>query len=316
MYVYKTITIPLAAELMKVMVSTALFSHEYVKSDGKMYVDYRYTTVLMAAIPAFLYFITNNINFVIIRELGASNFQLLNNLKILTTAIFFCSIMRVNLSGLQWRMLLLLTIGCITSQFDHKRGDQGVLVGSIFGYGLKILNSCLTAIASVYCEKFLKHVPNSFHFQNLLLYTWGAVFAMCSILIEGEIFTSGTYIFRGHTCSTFLLICSYAFGGIATSGVLKYLDNIAKTIATSGSSFLVAFICVARFKEQFRIELIWGCLIASVAVDVYYNGELHLRKGKKTTVNLPLNLTVLNSSDAEVRKKERDVPEMNTLVLN
>ena len=95
MYVYKTVTVPLAAEVMKVMVSTALFSHEYGKSDGKMYVDCRYTTVLMAAIPAFLYFITNNINFIIIRELGASNFQLLNNLKILTTGIFFCLIMKV-----------------------------------------------------------------------------------------------------------------------------------------------------------------------------------------------------------------------------
>lgn len=43
----------------------------------------------MAAVPALMYFISNNLNFVIIKELGPTNFQLLNNLKILATAIFF-----------------------------------------------------------------------------------------------------------------------------------------------------------------------------------------------------------------------------------
>jgi len=282
-YKYKTMTVPLFAELGKLGVSILLFFTAYVQSNGKMLVEFSHRTVFTAAVPGALYFLSNNLNFIIIRELGASNFQLLNNLKVLTTAFFFRLIMKVDLNGLQWRMLLLLTIGCLVSQ-SNQRSGQHFLIGSVLGYTLKIINSCLTAIGSVYCEKFLKHIPNNFHFQNILLYAWGSLFAIFALLIEGEIFSDGMIIVRGHTWLTFLLICSYTFGGIATSAVIKYLDSIAKTFAATGSSFLVATVSIVKLWEPFRIELIWGSLIAGVAVDVYYHGELLLDK-KKMSIN-------------------------------
>ena len=114
-YKYKTMTVPLFAELGKLGVSILLLFTAYVQSNGKMLVEFSHRTVFTAAVPGALYFLSNNLNFIIIRELGASNFQLLNNLKILTTAFFFRLIMKVDLNGLQWRMLLLLTIGCLVS---------------------------------------------------------------------------------------------------------------------------------------------------------------------------------------------------------
>ena len=111
-YAYKTVTIPFFAEVTKLALSSTLFYNDYVQSNGQLKIERSSQTVLTAAVPALLYFISNNLNFIIIRELGATNFQLLNNLKILTTAIFFRIIMKVDLNKLQWRMLVLLTIGC------------------------------------------------------------------------------------------------------------------------------------------------------------------------------------------------------------
>jgi len=62
--------------------------------------------------------------------------------------------------------------------------------------------------------------------------------------------------------------------------VMKYLDNIAKTFAATGAMFIVATLSIVKFGEPFRIELVLGCLIAAVAVDVYYHGESLLDKKK------------------------------------
>lgn len=65
---------------------------------------------------ALLYFVSNNLNFIIIRELDPVAFQILNNLKILTTALLYRFMMKVELSPLQWRMLLVLTGSSVLSQ--------------------------------------------------------------------------------------------------------------------------------------------------------------------------------------------------------
>jgi len=281
-YAYKTVTIPFFAEWTKLLLSSSFLYNDYISSNRSITLERSHTTIMTAAVPALLYFVSNNLNFIIIRELGATNFQLLNNLKILTTAIFFRLIMKVDLNKLQWRMLILLTIGCTVSQLGQGYGKDGnKFVGSALGYGLKICNACLTALSSVFCEKFLKHLPNNFHFQNVLLYGWGVIFTTCSIFADGELFAKGAdALFRGHTALTFMLICNYAFVGIATSGVMKYLDNIAKTFAATGAMFIVATLSIVKFGEPFRVELVLGCLIAAVAVDVYYHGELLLDKKK------------------------------------
>jgi hypothetical protein len=78
---------------------------------------------------ALLYFVSNNLNFIIIRELDPVAFQILNNLKILTTAILYRFMMKVELSPLQWRMLLVLTGSSVLSQVcaDSTCNPHGVL---------------------------------------------------------------------------------------------------------------------------------------------------------------------------------------------
>lgn len=270
----------LLSEITKLCMSAALLYHTMQQAGGNLQLDYSQGTVLTAAVPALLYFISNNLNFIIIKELGPTNFQLLNNLKILATAVFFRLIMKVQLNNLQWRMLILLTIGCTMSQLSGCIKEGGGFAGSLLGYALKCCNACLTALSSVYCEKFLKGNPNPFHFQNLLLYGWGTLFTTFSVLVDSRLFVGGIFsLFKGHSVVTSILIANYAFVGIATSGVMKYLDNIAKTFAATGAMFVVAAISVVWFDEPFRMELIMGGLVAALAIEVYYHGETLLTVG-------------------------------------
>lgn len=273
-YAYNTLTIPLFAELTKLVMSAALFAKDYNDAGGNMELDTQQGTVLAAAVPALMYFISNNLNFIIIKELGPTNFQLLNNLKILATAVFFRIIMKVELNSLQWRMLIMLTVGCTMSQLTGCAAEGGSgLAGSTLGYALKLCNACLTALGSVFCEKFLKGNRNPFHFQNFLLYAWGSLFTIFSVIVDGRLMVGGIkMLFSGHSVLSVCLIANYAFVGIATSGVMKYLDNIAKTFAATGAMFVVAAVAVIWFDEPFRISLVMGGVVAALAVEVYYHG--------------------------------------------
>lgn len=58
------------------------------------------------------------------------------------------------------------------------------------GYSLAVLNCWLSAFASVYTEKIMKSkekdtgMTDSIHWQNLQMYTFGAIFASASVAID------------------------------------------------------------------------------------------------------------------------------------
>ena len=54
--------------------------------------------------------------FHIIKHLGASTFQITNNLKVLSTGIFMYVFLNRKLSWLQWKALIILAIGCMVTQ--------------------------------------------------------------------------------------------------------------------------------------------------------------------------------------------------------
>ena len=62
-------------------------------------------------VPAILYFIQNNLQYVAVGNLDAATFQVTYQMKIITTAIFSVLILRRSLSSKKWLSLLLLTMG-------------------------------------------------------------------------------------------------------------------------------------------------------------------------------------------------------------
>jgi hypothetical protein len=87
---------------------------------------------------------------------------------------------------------------------------------------------------------------------------------------------------------------------------MKFLDNIAKTFAATGAMFIVATLSIVKFGEPFRIELVLGCLIAAVAVDVYYHGELLLDKKKDDDFLDDEELVVVQGSSSTSRGEEKN----------
>jgi UDP-galactose transporter len=269
-YGYNTLTIPFWSEVLKLGLSAAFLLRENVGSERPTF-TFRGSNFAAASVPALLYLVTNNFNFIIIHEIGALSFQILNNFKIVTAAIMFQIIMKQQLSSLQWRGVMLLMVGSMLSQLKDCTVEGGFAVtGTTLGYVLKAVNCFLTSLAGVYCEKFLKHSNDSIHYQNLQLYFWGSLFASGSLLVSSVRERSGLEeLWRGQNVLSVTLILNYAFVGLATAFVLKYLDNIAKNFAAVAAMFAAAFAAWALFDESLSLHLYIGLGVCTMAGDLY-----------------------------------------------
>ncbi|OBZ86073.1 UDP-N-acetylglucosamine transporter [Choanephora cucurbitarum] len=131
------------------------------------------------AIPAALYLVQNNLQYVAASNLDAATFQVTYQLKILTTAFFSVIILKRNLSKLKWIALAILTMGIAlvvlpksasTAFVAYITGNTMITDSTIEGttsvpegnqsnlHGfLAVLCACmLSGLAGVYFEKILK----------------------------------------------------------------------------------------------------------------------------------------------------------------
>lgn len=67
-------------------------------------------------VPSIIYWLHNNVQFLTLKYVDAPTYQILGNLKIVTTGLLFWLCLRRRLTPLQWMALLLLMMGAATSQ--------------------------------------------------------------------------------------------------------------------------------------------------------------------------------------------------------
>lgn len=118
--------------------------------------------MLKLAVPAGLYVVQNNLQYLSASNLPASVFQVLSQLKIVTTAFFSVCMLSRRLSPQQWISILCLSGGVGLVQLSQSqeglRGGGSGNERDSYMLGLTcVLFSCLTSgFAGVYFEKVLK----------------------------------------------------------------------------------------------------------------------------------------------------------------
>ncbi len=81
------------------------------------------TEFMMVSIPALLYAVQNNLLFVALSNLDAATYQVIYQLKILTTAGFAVLVLGKSLYSHQWASLLILTLGVTLVQWQSSKGE-------------------------------------------------------------------------------------------------------------------------------------------------------------------------------------------------
>ncbi|KAJ7097828.1 nucleotide-sugar transporter-domain-containing protein [Mycena belliarum] len=233
------------------------------------------------SIPAILYVIQNNLQFVAVSNLQAATFQVSYQMKLLTTAGFSVLLLRKRLTSPQWMALLFLAIGVGVVQIqagavrvveDGVRQDDTHTMNAIKGF-LAVATACVTSgLAGVYFEMVLKNSQTDLWVRNVQLSLFSLLPALAPVFYlyasdpqEGWISTL-FHNFGGWAWGT---VCVQVFGGLLTALVIKYSDNILKGFATSLSIVISFLASVALFDFQITFTFILGSFIVLIATWLY-----------------------------------------------
>jgi len=120
-------------------------------------------------VPSMLYTLQNSLQYYSMSCLSAPVFQVLYQMKIITTAIFSVLMLAKRLSGLQWSSIVALTLGVALVQLSQTSGAGDGKSNSIMGLLSVVLGCCTSGFAGVYFEMVLKSSNVSIWMRNIQL---------------------------------------------------------------------------------------------------------------------------------------------------
>ncbi|XP_028770360.1 CMP-sialic acid transporter 1 [Neltuma alba] len=275
-YKYDYATVPFLAEVFKLAVSSLLLRKEFHKSPmPKMTMDWK--SVALYIVPSIIYLIHNNVQFATLTYVDTSTYQIMGNLKIVTTGILFRLLLGRRLSNLQWMAIVLLAVGTTTSQVRGcgEASCDSLLSAPIQGYVLGVLSACLSALAGVYTEFLMKKNNDSLYWQNVQMYTFGAIFNMARLLMDDFRggFENGPFwqrIFNGYTITTWMVVLNLGSTGLLVSWLMKFADNIVKVYATSMAMLLTMVLSIFLFNFKPTLQLFLGIIICMMSLHMYF----------------------------------------------
>ncbi|KAF9538108.1 hypothetical protein EC957_007227 [Mortierella hygrophila] len=294
-------------EIVKLIVCTIMTIRGTIKDTGRFYPQDFLNDVFggdawKLAVPAMLYAIQNNLQYVASHALDPSTFQVTYQLKILTTALFSVILLHRSLPLLKWASLVMLTAGIALvslEESNHRNGhavkpdpidptsalgelldaQKGGAVAEVaplsdrpeFVVGLMaVLIACvLSGLAGVYFEKILKNTHESIWLRNIQLSFFSLPFSLLAVYLkDGEGVTEQGF-FAGYDMLVITAIACQSAGGLIVAVVVKYADNILKGFATSISIVISAIASVALFGSQIGTVFIFGTVLVLGATYMY-----------------------------------------------
>ncbi|KAM1237295.1 hypothetical protein ACFX13_039032 [Malus domestica] len=303
-YKYDYATVPFLAEVFKLIVSCLLLWRECrISPSVRMTTDWK--SVRLYPIPSVIYLIHNNVQFATLVYVDTSTYQILGNLKIVTTGILFRLFLRKKLSNIQWIAIVLLAVGTTTSQVKGcgEASCDSLFSAPIQGYMLGILSACMSALAGVYTEFLMKKNNDSLYWQNVQLYTFGVIFNIARLLFDDFRggFENGPWwqrLFNGYSLTTWLVVLNLGSTGLLVSWLMKYADNIVKVYSTSMAMLLTMVLSVYLFTFKPTLQLFLGIIICMMSLHMYFAPPNML-----VDLPLPVKSTTESLKEVSVERK-------------
>jgi len=293
-YDYAVVSTTFLAELTKLIISTCFYSSNPAKQTHR---SLSRRDVLQFMVPAFVYFINNNLIFIILVYVSSTTYQILSSLKTVATGILFRIILKRELDAVQRTAILLLACGAATSQFPICEDCSAQLIfvngsnatevaeamvaaaessssppSSAWIGVLVALLACLnSAFAGVYSEMLLKKDGSlhSIHLQNMLLYTWGVLFNAIGLLVKDSEHLAAKGLFGGYTAAVWLLVTNNALNGLAISAILKFANNIVRVFAHTMAMMLTMILEVLFVSAPLSPQLCVSITVVSCSTFLY-----------------------------------------------
>lgn len=243
------------------------------------------------SIPAILYVVQNNLQYVAASNLDVATFQVTYQMKILTTAGFSVIMLGKRLTPFKWFALGCLALGVGIVQIQGQAAAPGG-GGGHGGHGdmspfkgfVAVTAACFTSgLAGVYFEKVLKGSQADLWIRNVQLSLFSLVPAVLPVLFAPATPSSapggaGLLAFLAAPFAHFNVwawatVAIQVLGGLVTAVVIKYSDNILKGFATSLSIVISFLVSVGFFGYQITPAFVLGSSTVLGATWMYNQPE-------------------------------------------
>nr|XP_019046554.1 solute carrier family 35 (UDP-sugar transporter), member A1/2/3 [Kwoniella bestiolae CBS 10118]OCF25484.1 solute carrier family 35 (UDP-sugar transporter), member A1/2/3 [Kwoniella bestiolae CBS 10118] len=305
------------------------------------------------SVPAILYVIQNNLQYVAASNLDVATFQVTYQMKILTTAFFSVLMLRKRLSKAKWASLVMLAIGVGIVQMqsttapatshapppsakinhgEHQlRSDipgemhEGIrMMHPLKGF-LAVTLACMTSgLAGVYFEFILKSSsgnapPPDLWVRNTQLSLFSLIPALVPIVVAPAGPEGMGYV--GRVMSAFSnfngwaigTVLTQTLGGLITALVIRYSDNIMKGFATSLSIVISFLASVALFSYPITLAFVTGSSIVLTATYIY-NSPSSSAPSSRTTVAVAPGSPI--TTNAPILGEPEKKPSRTSSVIN
>lgn len=234
------------------------------------------TEWLKTSVPALLYLVQNNLQYVAVGFLDAATYAVTYQTKVFWVAVCSVLLLRRTVFPHQWLALAILMSGVCAVQLNEQRGGSPAggshhsFDGWLLGVVVLLSAALCSSLAAVSFEKLLKGAKADMWTRNLQLAGFSLLCAGVPLLLsrDGAVVRQKGF-FHGYTPLTWACIFMNGWGGLLVGAVIKYANAILKDIAIGASICVSACGSIFFFDSRVTWNLVLGVLLVSWAVPLY-----------------------------------------------
>eukprot|EP00403_Amphidinium_massartii_P019603 CAMPEP_0178427112 /NCGR_PEP_ID=MMETSP0689_2-20121128/29576_1 /TAXON_ID=160604 /ORGANISM="Amphidinium massartii, Strain CS-259" /LENGTH=307 /DNA_ID=CAMNT_0020048807 /DNA_START=27 /DNA_END=946 /DNA_ORIENTATION=+ len=216
------------------------------------------------ATPAVLYMVQNGLIFKALLVLSPPEYQLLNNMKLFTTAITYRLVVQREQKVVQWLALTLLALGMSLSSYDPIELQQSPGSGTRSGVVLMMAISLCSSFAGAANERLVKGSKDVYQ-ANVWLYTYGSIAQVLHIQSSQRIIS-----LEGFTSLTWAIVVCNAVLGQSIAFLFRYADSIVKVYTTCMTIVFTTAVSVFLFDFQVKFQMVAGYTVCVISLCLYY----------------------------------------------
>jgi len=269
---YIASTAVLAAEILKLLLSLILCFVLDAKGSYSAFMGILNTEGksdwIKLSVPSMLYTLQNSLQYVSMSMLSAPVFQVMYQMKIITTAVFSVILLSRRISTGQWISLLSLAGGVALVQLSQQDTDNVESNHNLFLGLITVLCGCMTSgFAGVYFEMVLKSSKASIWLRNVQLSIIGIVMSSMAVYFRDSSEVALRGPLAGYNKFVWGVVIFQAAGGLIVALVVKHADNLLKGFATSISILLSCIVSSLLFNDvEMNMGFFSGATIVLAAV--------------------------------------------------
>ncbi|KAJ1127991.1 hypothetical protein NDU88_006384 [Pleurodeles waltl] len=223
------------------------------------------------AISALLYGANNNLVVHMQHFMDPTTYQVLSNLKIGSTALFYSIFLNKRLSLRKWMALFLLMMAGIMYTYggiqdQENPASESQLHITLPGLGMMLLYCLISGLSAVYTELILKTQPLPLNVQNLFLYSFGIAMNLVMQVTSGH----SRGFFEGFSVWVVVIVVSQAVNGLIMSAVMKHGSNITRLFIISCSMLVNGLLSYLLFSLNLTALFFMSVLCIGLSVHLYY----------------------------------------------